>query len=183
MTLVFIDESGFSRVSALRRSWGPRGQTPRLRTQTNHKQRLNLLGAVCLTPKGQRVHLHVKTFRHSLTGEQVLTFLQTLLAAVRGPLILVWDNAAIHGRHLVRDFLAAHPRVRVERLPSYAPELNPVELVWAQLTQYLAGRAPLDLEELMRLVQAGVHRTRCSQSRLFACLRATPLSWRGTGVK
>jgi putative transposase len=150
---------------------------------TNHKQRLNVLGAVCLTPGGQRVHLHVKTFRHSLKGEQVLAFLKRLLADVRGRVILVWDNAAIHARRLVLDFLDAHPRISLVRLPSYAPELNPVELVWAQLTEYLAGRAPHDLEELMRLVHAGLHRTRISQRRLFACLHATPLSWRGTSVK
>ena len=182
-TLAFIDESGFSRVSALRRSWAPRGQTPRLRTQTNHKQRLNLLGAVRLTPGGRRVHLQVKTFRHSLKGEQVLAFLQAVMAQVRGPLVVVWDNAAIHQRRLVLDFVAAHSRLSLVRLPSYAPELNPVEFVWAQLTQYLAGRAPRDVKELMRLVQAGIHRTRNSQRRLFACLHGTPLDWRGIGVK
>ena len=98
---------------------------------TNHKQRLNVIGAVQLTPGGQRVHLHVQTFRHSLKGEQVLAFLKRLLAQVRGPLVLVWDNAAIHVRRLVVDFIADHPRVSLVRLPSYAPELNPVELVWA----------------------------------------------------
>jgi transposase len=32
---------------------------------------------------------------------------------------------------LVRAFLAEHPEIKTERLPTYAPELNPDELVWA----------------------------------------------------
>ena len=31
----------------------------------------------------------------------------------------------------VQAFLAEHPEIKTERLPAYAPELNPDELVWA----------------------------------------------------
>jgi hypothetical protein len=45
-TLALKDESGFSLVSPLKRTWSPRGQTPVTRTSLNHHQRLNLFGAV-----------------------------------------------------------------------------------------------------------------------------------------
>jgi transposase len=50
-------------------------------------------------------------------------------------LLLLWDGAPIHRSHLVTAFLAngAAERLQIERLPAYAPELNPVEGLWAHL--------------------------------------------------
>ncbi|MGL4465420.1 MAG: transposase [Planctomycetia bacterium] len=49
----------------------------------------------------------------------------------------------------MRAFLAATPRLRLERLPAYCPELNPVEAVWSWLKWgRLANYAADDLENL-----------------------------------
>lgn len=50
--LVLEDESGFSLVSPLRSSWAPCGQTPSTYTSLDHHQRLNLLGAILVSPSG-----------------------------------------------------------------------------------------------------------------------------------
>jgi putative transposase len=181
--LVFIDESGFSRVTALTRSWAPAGQTPRQRAIITHKYRLSLLGALTVSPRARRLGLHLRTERGVVDGLVVRAFLKRLLRQHRGPILLVWDSAPIHTRRAVREFAASHPRLEVIVFPKYAPELNPVEYVWAQIKHALAGTAPLDLAELRKLLVAATRRVRSAQWRLRACLKVAPLNWRGTSVK
>src|SRR5207253_6261233 len=65
-------------------------------------------------------------------GEDVVEYLRRLRATLGGPLTVLWDGSRVHDRsRAVQEYLAGHPEVRTERLPAYAPELNPDELVWA----------------------------------------------------
>lgn len=164
-------------MSPLKRTWALRGQTPTIRTSIDHHARLNLLGALLVLPKGQVIRLSVQSYWHSLTGKEVIAFLQQLLALVPGPIVLVWDRHPIHTRKLVTDFLAEQPRLYVEWFPVAAPELNPVEYVWTQVSEYHAGTVPHDRLELQATVLAGIARTRKSQRRLRACFLATHLDW------
>jgi putative transposase len=176
--LIFEDESGFSLVSPLKRTWAPRGQTPVIRTSLNHHERLNLLGALSVTPSGRKLKLKVHTYRHTLTGDEVIVFLKDLLRQVKGAIVLVWDNHPIHQRRKVQAFLAQHPRLQVYNFPTCAPELNPVEWVWNQVCEYTANTAPRSAIELRNNVYAGIARTRNSRTRLRACLLASDLSWK-----
>jgi transposase len=153
------------------------GQTPRLRTSLNHHDRLNLMGALSISPKGQRLRLRVRSTTDNQTGEHVLEFLRGLLVDIPGPIILVWDSAPIHTRGKVKDFIAAQSRLHVYFLPKYAPELNPVEFLWAQVSEHLACRAPQSLKELKVLVHIALQRSRTSRWRLEACLRGAELPW------
>lgn len=58
-----------------------------------------------------------------------------------GPIVLVWDNLGGHTSALMRRLLATRKWLRVYQLPSYAPELNPVESVWSHLKRSLANLA------------------------------------------
>jgi transposase len=176
--LALEDESGFSLVSPLKRTWSPRGQTPTIRTSPNHHERLNLLGAVVVLPSGHNFKLSIRSYRHSLRGEQVIAFLKQLLRRFSGEIVLVWDNHPIHKRHLVQEFITQQPRLHVYWFPICAPELNPAEFVWTQLSEYTANSAPHNMFELRHNIQAGLARTRRSQSRLQVCLYAASLSWK-----
>lgn len=50
-------------------------------------------------------------------------------------MVLTWDGAPIHRSQVIKEFLAkgAAHRLQLERLPAYAPELNPGEGLWQQL--------------------------------------------------
>lgn len=176
--LVFVDESGFSLVSPLKRSWSPRGRTPTIRTSLQHHLRLNLLGALLVSPDGRKIKLMTRSYRRSLCGEQVVAFLEQLLRTVQGEIVLVWDNHPIHKRQLVQDFIAQHPRLHVYCFPTCAPELNPVEFVWTQLSEYSANFAPHNMTELCTRISNGIARTRNSIWRLAACLAGCDLSWK-----
>jgi len=178
-----VDESGFSLVSPLKRTWAPRGHAPCVRTSLQHHERLNVIGALVISPGGRRIKLHRQIYRRSLTGQEVIRFLQHLLHSLRGPLVLVWDHAPIHRRQAVQDFLAQQPRLHVYDFPTYAPELNPVEFVWTQTADYLAGRTPLRIGELLNTVRQALARLRRSPARLWACVHASDLPWRRSWVR
>jgi transposase len=149
-----------------------------VRTSLQHHQRANLIGALLVTPKGRRITLRVKLHPRSVTGEQVIEFLRGLLHRVAGPIVLVWDNAPIHTRKKVQMFIAEHPRLHVYCFPTCAPELNPVEHVWAQVTDYLSSTAPDNFARLCQLIRAALRRVRRSQANLWSCLYASELPWK-----
>src|SRR3712207_2214013 len=47
--------------------------------------------------------------------------------------VLLIDNAPWHAGAAVKQALAANPHLRLKRLPSYSPQLNPIERFWKKL--------------------------------------------------
>jgi hypothetical protein len=67
--------------------------------------------------------------------------------------------------------------LRVERLPAYAPELNPVEGLWGNVKgTELANRCPDTIGEAMQAACAGLERVGHDSDLCFALLRRTRLS-------
>lgn len=148
-----------------------------IRTSIDHHDRLNILGALLVSPKGKKIRLTIKSYWYSLTSEEGIAFLKQLLRLVRGFIVLVWDRHPIHKRKAVQEFIQAHKRLVVFEFPVAAPELNPAEFIWTQTKEHIAGTVPHDKYELQSNVSTGIARTRASQIRLFACLRGTRLAW------
>jgi transposase len=78
----------------------------------------------------------------------------------------MWDGASIHRCQAVKDFRSqgGAKRIHLERLPGYAPELNPQEGVWNVLKRRelknLCARDLQHLEvELVRAKERLRHRT------------------------
>jgi transposase len=130
-----------------------------------------------VSPKRKRLALLIQIRRRNLNGLDVRTFLKDLLNHLRGPLVLLWDRASIHGRKEVNEFLIRHPRIRVERFPAYAPELNPSEYVWNRADHNLRNSAPDNLVELKGMLRNTVRRLRRSQDLLWSCIYASDLPW------
>jgi transposase len=65
----------------------------------------------------------------------------------------------------------------VEYLPAYAPDLNPVEGLWANLKAVeLAGLAAATLEDLQAVVHRGIDRIRAAWHLPYSFLRHCGLS-------
>jgi transposase len=131
--LVFLDESGFMLNPSVRRTWAPRGRTPVLKAW-DRRDRISAISSISVSPQSRRLNLHFDLLpdNTNVHGEDVVAYLRRLKAQVGGPLTVLWDGSPVHDRsQLVRAFLAEHPEIQTERLPAYAPELNPDELVWA----------------------------------------------------
>ena len=60
-----------------------------------------------------------------------MRFLCLLLSKVSGKLLVIWDGSPIHRVEVIKPFLRSKEgkRLQLERLPGYAPDLNPQEQV------------------------------------------------------
>jgi len=107
--------------------WGDPKQPPVIKTNTGRK-RLNILGAY--NPDSHRfVHL---TGEENCDAKRVIAYFEVILMAYhKAPtIVLILDNARYFKAATVRKWLKKHPRLRLEFLPSYSPNLNLIERFW-----------------------------------------------------
>jgi transposase len=137
-------------MPVLRRTWAPCGLTPTFAVRARSHEKVSGIGALVVSPRRRQITLALTLFpRLNIRGPQVLRFLRHLARHVRGPVILLWDRGNPHKHALVRAWLARHPRWTTVWFPPYAPELNPVELLWGYLKYgRLANLAPDTVEEI-----------------------------------
>jgi len=171
-----MDESGFMLQPVVRRTWAPRGHTP-IQHQWDRHDRLSVACALTLSPQRRRRRLYFNIQTTNIRGPDMVAFLRQLRRHVRGKLVLIWDRWSVHRSALVRKYCEKHARrIRVEWLPSYAPELNPVEQVWSH-TKYgeLANFAPHDIDHLDDAVRRSIRSKRRNQALLLSFVRHTGL--------
>lgn len=103
----------------------------------------------------------------AIKSAQVLEFLQALHRQLPGKILLLWDGAPIHRSCAVAEFLAQQTDwLHVERLPAYAPELNPVEYLWAYWKKTeLANFCAKDVWELSYVASQALKRIRRRRRR------------------
>jgi transposase len=119
------DEVHFQRHSSLIRMWATKGQQPRvLSPSVRHK--VGFFGALNLKT-GSLLTEEAPTFNSETFGD----FIRYLLESTLGKIYLILDNAKWHRAKDLKDLFASN-QDRLIRifLPSYSPELNPVERVW-----------------------------------------------------
>ncbi len=144
----------------VRRTWAPRGQTPIIRQWSRH-DRLSVISAITLAPHRCRIGLYWSIQRENICAEGVVAFLRSLSRNIHRGIILIMDRWSVHRAKTLWRYLEAHSKtVRVEWLPAYAPDLNPVEQVWNH-SKYadLANLAPEHIEELDHVVSASISST------------------------
>lgn len=127
-TIVFVDEAGFYLLAAAVYTWAPQGETPILKY--SFWEHLSAISA--MTPEGK---LYTSIQETAFRGPDIVRFLKHLLRHVEGKLLVIWDGLPAHRGQAVREFLrqGGARRIHLERLPSYAPDLNPDEGVWNYL--------------------------------------------------
>jgi transposase len=93
------------------------------------------------------------------------------------PVTVIWDNLGAHHAGDLQDWAATQPWLELAYLPSYAPELDPVEGLWANLKGCeLANRCCADRRELIATAQVGSIRVRRDPELLRSFLAGTGLT-------
>lgn len=150
----------------VRRTWAPRGQTP-IQYSWDRHDRLSVISGITVSPLRRRLGLYFQIHSDNINFEKVMVFITLLHRQLRRKFILVLDRYSAH-RKGVRLMQAKHPDwFEAAWLPAYAPELNPVEMVWNH-TKYadLANFIPEDVKDLQRSVAASIENTR-TQTQLL----------------
>ena len=181
--IVFADESGQSLRPAKARTWSRRGHTPVVRVTGKGSGRVHLAGLIALRP-GMRARLIYRMLVHrgrkgEKKGFRERDFAALLDAAhqrLRGPLVLVWDNATQHTDAAMRTLITARCWLTVFRLPPYAPELNPTEGVWSHLKRGLGNLAACTTDQLATRVKTRLKQMQYRSGLLDGFIAATGLT-------
>lgn len=131
------DETGLRSDDVRGRGYAPKGQTPVVLANAN-REKLSVISAV--TNKGQ---MRWKVFSGALNARILIGFMERLIRNREQKIFLVLDNLRVHHSKPVKKWLAEHTdQIEVFYLPSYSPELNPDELLNADLKQRVTKAAP-----------------------------------------
>jgi transposase len=122
-------------------------------------------------------NFYFRLYPGAVKKEQVRDFLQALVRHLPRPLLVVWDRLPAHRSRLVWDYIASLGGwIHQEFLPSYAPELNPVEFLWGYWKQHeLPNLCPQDSYQLSEAARRTLRRMRCRRRLITAFWRQASL--------
>jgi transposase len=126
LRIMFADEARFGRMNRPRPCWAPAGMRPQVACQLI-REHVYLYGAV--SPKDGTCVFLVMPAPDTACFQ---VFLDTVAKKFPGELILLVVDGA--GNH-VSDKLEVPANIIVQRLPPYAPELNPQENLWDEIRE------------------------------------------------
>jgi hypothetical protein len=142
-------------------------------------KKASMAAALCYGVRGGGAQLcfHVTAGSYDTdTLIEVLAELRRFLGGEKATLL--WDGLPAHRSRAMRAWLATQRSwLVVERLPAYAPELNPVEGLWSSLKAVeLANLTGPTLAEVIAQAHKGVERVRRTPQLAYSFLRRTGLS-------
>lgn len=152
------------------RTWAPKGESPVVQFHFNWDH-ISVIAGMHLQGACFRIH------EGAVKKEQVVEFLKALRAHFRQPLLILWDGARPHHSRLVRDYVdSTGGHIQISFLPPYAPELNPVEYLWAWLKRHaLANFCPDTLDELTHTARAKLKSGQRRQAVIAYCWKQAEL--------
>lgn len=111
--------------------------------------------------------------------ESLIDFLTQLRDHFAGQKItLIWDGLPAHRSKDMTEWIRTQRRwLTVERLPGYAPDLNPVEQLWGNIkTVELANLCPDTIDQAQTAAETGLQRAGSDYQLCFNFLSHTGLS-------
>ncbi|MEU2874703.1 IS630 family transposase, partial [Streptomyces olivoreticuli] len=130
--ILFADQVGVRSGQVTGRTWGAKGRTPVVR-RTGSRFSVNAMSAI--STKGR---MHFMVFTEAFDAPVMCRFLDRLVRHFGHKIHLVVDGHSAHRSKKVRVWLAAHTEeIELHFLPPHSPELNPDELVNADLKHSL----------------------------------------------
>ena len=182
--ICFEDEAGQNLRPPKARTWARCGHTPVVTVCGKGSGRVSAAGLVCLKPGARghlfyrvRIHRGRKGERRSMSEADYAELIAAAHNQLHAPVILIWDNLNTHISAVMGRFVSSHPEWLTEvRLPSYAPELNPVEGAWANMKNGLGNLAGRDVDQLAAVIKNRLKRIQYRPQLIDAFLAQTGLS-------
>jgi transposase len=176
--IALIDESGLLMSPLARRTWAPRGMTPELVQKSGTREKVSVAAALWLSPRRDRLGLYAKTLPNGyFESWYMAAFLEAMLKELAGRFVVVWDGGSMHKGDPIRG-LVDHfsDRLSLEKLPPYAPMLNPIEFLWTWLKwERLSNFGPRNAQEIDGRVIAELTAIQEDQAFLRSLFHASEL--------
>jgi len=130
--LIYLDETGATINMIRDYARSPQGQRAYATKSLERGTRISTIGAL-----GYNGLIAELCFEGTLNTHVFNYFIENRLAPkLKKGDVLILDNASAHDADELRDILTPL-EVRVMFLPPYSPELNPIELIWSQVKNFL----------------------------------------------
>ena len=141
--LVFIDETGLSTKMARLRGRALRGERCRAAIPHGHWKTTTFTGALRLTGMTAPFVLD-----GPMNGAAFLAYVEQVLAPTLEPGdVVIMDNLPAHKPVVVREAIE-RAGARLEFLPPYSPDFNPIENAFSKLKALMRKAAKRTIEEL-----------------------------------
>jgi DDE superfamily endonuclease len=89
--------------------------------------------------------------------------------------VLLIDNAPWHAGAAIRQALAENPHLKLKRLPSYSPHLNPIERFWKKLRRRATHNRLFDtLADLKKSLRASLCYFQTMRNKVKSLLQPRP---------
>ena len=135
--ILWSDETGLRSDDVRGRGYAPKGKTPVVLANAN-RAKLSVISTV--TNKGE---IRWKVFSGALNAKNLIGFMKRLVHGRKQRVFLILDNLRVHHSKAVKKWIAENQeKIQVFYLPSYSPELNPDELLNADLKQRVTKAVP-----------------------------------------
>jgi DDE superfamily endonuclease len=142
-------------------------------------KKASMAAAICYGVRGGGAQVAFHVTLGSYDTDRLIEVLGELRRFLGGEkATLLWDGLPAHRSAAMRAWLATQRHwLVVERLPAYAPELNPVEGLWSSLKAVeLANLPGPTLAEVIQQANQGIQRVRQTRHLAYSFLRHTGLS-------
>jgi DDE superfamily endonuclease len=142
-------------------------------------KKASMAAALCYGVRGGGAQLAFHVHPGNYDTDSLIGVLQELRRFLGGEkATLLWDGLPAHRSTAMRAWLATQRSwLVVERLPAYAPDLNPVEALWSSLKAVeLANLTGPTLAEVIDQAHRGIDRVRRTPHLAYSFLRHAGLS-------
>lgn len=135
--LVFLDETGVNLHINDNYGYAPKGVTPTLTQPANRGTNISCLVAITLNGV-----LCYQLYDGPVNSNDFMHFLQVrLLPVITNNSIIIMDNARIHKSAAMNTFMRTI-NMRIEYLPPYSPQLNPIEEYFSKFKYNIRRHQP-----------------------------------------
>jgi transposase len=141
--LVFVDESGVNTAMTRTRARASPGERAVGSVPQGHWKTLTMLGALRLDGMTAAATIDAATDT-DVFGAFVR---HSLVPALRGGDVVVWDNLAPHKAQEVREQIE-RKQAELIPLPPYSPDLSPIEPCWSKIKQRVRSTEPRTVDAL-----------------------------------
>ena len=147
--LVFVDESGANTKMTRLYGRAPVGQRLLAHPPHGHYQTSTLIAGMRL-----RGPCAPWVFEGAMDGEMFLAWVrQGLVPTLQSQDVVILDNLATHKVAGVQAAIES-AGARLEYLPPYSPDFNPIENLWSKVKAGLKSRAPRTARQLFKAAGA-----------------------------
>lgn len=130
--LVYIDESGMEDNACIEYGWSLKGQRCFGEKAFRHKRRVSMMAGLC---NGEIMASAV--FEGTCDTQIFETYVESILIKQLKPgQIVVMDNINFHKTDRVRALIES-VRCKILFLPTYSPDLNPIEHYWFKIKHWI----------------------------------------------